>query len=93
MKHYLESRGEKISYIQNKRMKTNCIGHILPRNCHLRHVFAGKMKGEGRWRRCKQLLYERTGGKRYWKLEALDHTLWETGFGKGYDPLLRQTAC
>jgi hypothetical protein len=32
--------------------------------------------------------------KRYWKLkeEALDRTLWRTRFGRGYGPVVRQTA-
>jgi hypothetical protein len=31
---------------------------------------------------------------KYWKLkdEALDRTLWRTGFGRGYGPVVRQTA-
>jgi hypothetical protein len=42
-------------------METNCIGHILRRNCLLKHVIEGKMEGRiqvtGRRRRkCKQLL-------------------------------------
>jgi len=28
--------------------KANWIGHILPRNCTLKHVFEVKMKGKGR---------------------------------------------
>ena len=29
----------------------------------------------------------------YWKLkeEALDRTVWRTGFGRGYGPVVRQT--
>jgi hypothetical protein len=32
--------------------------------------------------------------RRYWKFkeEALDHTLWRTRFGRGYVPVVRQTA-
>jgi hypothetical protein len=54
-----------------KRRKTNLIGHILRRNCLLRHVIAGKIEGTGIWgRRSKQLLYdpnEKEG--RHWKLK------------------------
>jgi hypothetical protein len=65
--------------------KANWIGHILCRNCLLKHVLEGKIDGRkevmGTWqRRCKQLLddlREKTG---YWKLkdEALGPTLWRT---------------
>jgi hypothetical protein len=46
-----------------KRRKTNWIGHILRRNCLLKHVIEGKIKGkievpERRGRRRKQLLYD-----------------------------------
>jgi hypothetical protein len=61
----------------------------LRRNCLLKHVIEGKIDGTRRGRRCKQLFdnLEKTRG--YWKCkeEALDRTLWRTGFrigcGKG----------
>ena len=35
-----------------KRMKSNCLGHILYRNYLLKHVIGGKIAGKGRrWRR------------------------------------------
>jgi hypothetical protein len=44
-----------------KRRKANWIGHILRRNCLLKHVIEGKLEGRTemtgrRGRRCKQLL-------------------------------------
>jgi hypothetical protein len=47
-----------------------------------------------RGRRHKQLLDYLKEKRRYWKLkdEALDRTLWRTRFGRGYGPVLRQTA-
>jgi len=44
-----------------KLLKTNFIGHILRRNCLLKHVIEGKIEGRievrgRRERRCKQLL-------------------------------------
>jgi hypothetical protein len=44
-----------------KRRRTNWIGHVLRRNCLLKHVIEGKLEGRvemiGRWgRRRKQLL-------------------------------------
>jgi hypothetical protein len=80
-----------------KRRKANWIGHILRRNCLLKHVIEGKLEGRiemtGRsGRRCKQLLDDLKEKKRYWKLkeEALDRTLWRTRFGRGYGPVVRQ---
>jgi hypothetical protein len=81
-----------------KRRKTNWIGHILRRNCLLKHVIEGKLEGGIEMtvrlgRRRKQLLDDLKKKKRYWKLkeEALDRTLWRTRFGRGYGPVVRQT--
>jgi hypothetical protein len=81
-----------------KKRKAKWIGHILHRNCLLKHVIEGKIEGRtemmgGRGRRRKQLLDDLKENRRYWKLkeEALDHTLWRTHFGRGYRPLVRQT--
>jgi hypothetical protein len=81
-----------------KRRKANWIGHILRRNCLLKHVIEGKLEGriemtDRRGRRRKQLLDDLKEKSRYWKLkkEALDFTLWRTRFGRGYGPVVRQT--
>jgi hypothetical protein len=73
-----------------KRRKANWIGHILHRNCLLKHVIKGKLEGRIemtgiRGRRRKQLLYDLKEKRRYWKLkeEALDCTLWRTRFERG----------
>jgi hypothetical protein len=82
-----------------KRGKANWIGHILRRNCLLKHVIEGKLEGRiemtgRRGRRRKQLLDDLREKWRYWKLkeEALDRTVWRTRFGSGYRPGVRQTA-
>ena len=82
-----------------KRRKANWIGHILRRNYLLKHVIEGKLEGRiemtgRRGRRRKQLLDDLKEKKRYWKLKevALDRTLWRTRFGRGYGPVVRQTA-
>jgi hypothetical protein len=82
-----------------KTRKANWIGHILRRNCLLKHVIEGKLEGRivmtgRRGRRRKQLLDDLKEKKIYWKLkeEALDRTLWRTRFGRGYGPVVRQTA-
>jgi hypothetical protein len=82
-----------------KRRRDNWIGHILRRNCLLKHVIAGKIEGRiketgRRGRRRKQLLEDLKEKRGYWKLkeEALDCTPWRTRFGRGYGPVVRQTA-
>ena len=74
-----------------KRRKANWIGHVLCRNCLLKHITEGKIEGmikvRGRQgRRCVQLVDDHKERRGYWKLkeEALDHTLWRTWFGRGY---------
>jgi hypothetical protein len=79
-----------------KRRKGNWIGHILGRNCFLKHVTEGRLEGGievtgRRGKRYTQLLGDLKGKSRYRKLkeEALDHTLWRTRFGRGYGPVVR----
>jgi hypothetical protein len=51
-------------------MKANWIGHILSRNCLLKHITEGKIRGTRRQeRRCKQLLDDLKKARRYWKLK------------------------
>ena len=78
----------------NKRRTANWIGHTLRTNCLLKHIIEGKIDKRGRQgRRHKQLLDDLKDMRRYWKLkeEALDHTLWITGLGRGHGPVVRQT--
>jgi hypothetical protein len=65
-----------------KKRKVNWIGHILHRNCLLKHIIQGKVRGgvgvTGRQgRRSKQILDDLKEMRGYWKLieDALDHTL------------------
>jgi hypothetical protein len=81
-----------------KRRKANWIGHILRRNCLLKHVIEGKLDGRiemtgRRGRRRKELLDDLKEERRYWKSkeEALDRTLWRTHFARCYGPVVRQT--
>jgi hypothetical protein len=69
----------------------------LRRNCLLKHVIGGKIKGRievtgRRERRRKQLLDDLKEGRGYCKLkeEALGIILWGTGFGIGYGFVVRQ---
>jgi hypothetical protein len=66
-----------------KRRKANWIGHILRRNCLLKHMIEGKLEGRidmtgRRGRRRKQLLDDLKEKRGYWKLkeEALDRSQW-----------------
>jgi lauroyl/myristoyl acyltransferase len=68
-------------------------------NSLLKHVIEGRrdVKIEVTRRggkRSKQLVDELKEKRRYWKLkeEALDRTLQRTRFGRGYGPVVRQTA-
>jgi hypothetical protein len=85
-------------YEINKR-KTNWIGHILRRNCLLRQVIEGKIKGGikvtgRRGRRSRKLLNDlkKRRGYSHVKEEALDRTMWRVRFERGFGPLERQTA-
>jgi hypothetical protein len=97
-KYYIESTKNRAVIDTIKGRKANWIGHILHRNCLLKHVIEGKLEGRiettGRWGKShKHLLNDLTEKTRYWKLkeEALDCTLWRTCFGRGYGPVVRQT--
>jgi hypothetical protein len=74
-------------------------GFVTCRNCLLKLVIKGKIQRRievtgRRWSRRKHVLVERKETRGYWKLkeEALDRTLWRTRFGRGYGPVVRQTA-
>jgi hypothetical protein len=71
----------------------------LRRNCLLQQVIEGKIKGEigvtgRRGRRCRKLLDDLKGRRGYFHLkeEALDRTMWRARFGRGFGPVVRQTA-
>jgi hypothetical protein len=73
------------------RRKANWISHILRRNCLLKHIIEGKIRGRievtgTRGRRCTQLLDDLTEKTRHLKLKekVLDRTLRRTRFGRGY---------
>ena len=77
-----------ISYIAMHRLKSMFIGHILRRDCLLKHVIEGvrearlEMTGR-RGRRLKQLQdgHKETRGCCKLKDETLDYSMWGTGFG------------
>ena len=62
-----------------RKRKADCIGHILRRNCLLKQVIEGKIKGEMEVaRRSKKLLDDLKDRRGYSHLkeEALDRTMW-----------------
>ena len=70
-----------------RKWKANWIGHILCRNCLLKHVIEGKIKGDmevtrRRGRRCKKQLDDLKDKRGYSHLkeEALDRTMWRHTF-------------
>jgi hypothetical protein len=78
--------------------QANWIGHILRRNCLLKHIIEVKLEGAievtgRRGRRRTKLLDGLKAKEGYCKLkeEALDSTVWTTRFGRGYAPVVRQT--
>jgi hypothetical protein len=79
--------------------KANWIGHILCGNYLLRQVIEGKIKGGievtgRRGRRRRKLLddLKERRGYSHMKEEALDGTMWRACFGRGFGPVVRQTA-
>ena len=78
-----------------RKRKANWIGHILRRNCLLKLVIEGKIKGEmDVGRRRKKLLDDLKDRRGYSHLkeEPLDRTMWRNRFGRGFGPVVRQTA-
>ena len=80
-----------------RKRKANWIGHILRRNCLLKQVIEGKIKGEmevtrRRGRRRKKLQDDLKERRRYCHLkkEALDRTMWRNRFRGGFGPVVRQ---
>jgi hypothetical protein len=76
-----------------RKRKANWIGHILHRNCLLKQVIEGKIKGEmGVTRRHRKLLdnLKDRRGYSHLKEEALDRTVWRNRFGGGFEPVVRQ---
>jgi len=79
--------------------KANWIGHILRRNCLLQRVTEGKIQGRievtGRQgRRRRELLddLKKRRGYSHLKKNVLDRTMWRARFGRGFGPVVRQTA-
>ena len=81
---------------ETRKRKADWIGHILRRNCLLKQVIEGKIKGEmeltrRRGRRRKKLLDDLKDRRGYSHLkEALDRTMWRNRFRGSFGPFVRQ---
>jgi hypothetical protein len=80
-----------------RKLKANWIGHILRRNCLLKQVIEGKIKGKmevtrRRGRRRRKLPDDLKGRRGYSHLkeEALDRTMWRNRFRGGFESVVRQ---
>ena len=80
-----------------RKRKANWIGHILRRNCLLKQVTEGKIKGEmevtrRRGRRRKKLLDDLKDRRGYSHLkeEALYRTIWRNRFRGSFGHVVRQ---
>jgi hypothetical protein len=76
-----------------RKWKANWIGHILHRNCCVKHVIKGNIRGEMEvTRRRKKLLDDLKDeiGYSHLQEEALDRTMWRNRFGRGFGPVVRQ---
>jgi hypothetical protein len=78
-----------------RKWKANWIGHILRRNCLLKQVIEGKIKGRievtRRRRRRRKKLLDDLGDRREYshlKEEALDRIKWRNRFGRGCGPVV-----
>jgi hypothetical protein len=82
-----------------RKRKANWIGHILRRNCLLQRVTEGNIKGGieetgRRGRRSRKPVddLKEIRGYSHLKEEVLDRTMWRARFGRGFGPVVRQTA-
>ena len=80
-----------------RKWKAYWIGHILRRNCLIKQIIEGQIKGEievtrRRGRRRKKLLDDLKDRRGYSHLkeESLDRTMWRNRFGRGVGPVVRQ---
>jgi len=96
-KCYLRVHEQRNILHEIRKRKANWIGHILRRNCFLKQVIEGKIKGEmevtrRQGRRRKKLLddHKDRRGYSHLKEEALDRIVWRNRFGRGFGPVIRQ---
>jgi hypothetical protein len=96
----LKYKNEEVLFIVNeqrnilheiRKQKANWIGHILRRNCLLKQVIEGKIKGQIEVTRRRKKLLDDLGDRRgysHLKEEALDRIKWKNRFGRGCGPVI-----
>jgi hypothetical protein len=94
----LRSKEQRNILHEISKRKANWIGHIFRRNCLLRQITEGKIKGGievtgRRGRRRRKLLddLKERRGYSHLKEEALDRTMWRVCFGRGFGLVVRRT--
>jgi hypothetical protein len=95
----LRVKGQRNILHEIRKRKAKWIGHILRRNCLQQHVTEGKIQGgievTGRQGRRRRKLLDDLKERRGYSLlkeKALDRTMWRAGLGRGFGPVVRQTA-
>ena len=85
--------------IMDEIIKGTSYTFILRRNCLLQGVIEGKIQGgievtgrQGRRRRKLLDNLKERGGYSHLKEEAVDRIMWRARFGRGFGPVVRQTA-
>ena len=87
--HRVKEERNILHIIQRWKSTRNLVGHTFRRNCLLKHIITGKIKGgtevTGRQgRRRKQLMDNFKKKRAYWELkeEELDSSVWKRRFGR-----------
>jgi hypothetical protein len=95
--HFVGSYYIRKSQGEIRKPKANWIGHILRKNCLLKQVIEGKIKGEmevtrRRGRKRKKLLDNLKDRRGYSDLkeEILDRAMWRNRFGGEFGPVVTQ---
>ena len=92
-KCYLRVNWQRNILHEIRKRKANWIGHILRRNCLLKQVIEGKIKGEKEVTRRRRKLLDDLKDRRgysHLKEEVLDRTMWRNRFGGGFAPVVRE---
>jgi hypothetical protein len=79
------------SLLYKEYKQANWIGHILRRNCLLKEVIEGKIKGRIEVTRRRKKLLDDLGDRRGYsnlKEEVLDRIKWRNCFGRGCGPVV-----
>jgi hypothetical protein len=97
--YYLESRSRGISYMKYVNGRRNGLVTFCVETAFYNGLLKERYNGgievtERQGRRRRKLLddLKEKRGYSHLKEEALDRTMWRAGFGRGFGPVIRQTA-